>query len=75
MNPGRYLKAGRKTKRTDDLPSPARVRTPRHRSIPLIAVRSHLPRKTSQLTGEPELKSLHFLHVPPYRICGFAGIW
>ena len=40
--------------RTKNTPHPARERTPRHRSIPEIAVRCHLPRKTSQLTAEPE---------------------
>ena len=34
-------------------PLPAREKTPRHRSIPEIAVRCHPPRKTSQLTAEP----------------------
>ena len=49
--------AGMKTveelkKRNKDT-QPARERTRRHRSIPEIAVRCHLPRKTSQLTAEP----------------------
>ena len=35
-------------------PHPARERTSRHRSIPEIAVRCHLPRKTSQPKVEPE---------------------
>ena len=35
-------------------PHPAREKTPRHRSIPEIAVRFHLPWKTSQITAEPK---------------------
>ena len=32
----------------------ARERKPRHKSIPEIAVQCHPPRKTAQLTTEPE---------------------
>ena len=42
--------AKQRTKKTH----PARERTPRHKSIPEVAVRCHLSRKTSQLTAEPE---------------------
>ena len=35
-------------------PPTARERTPHHKSIPENAVRCHPPRKTSQLTAEPE---------------------
>ena len=41
--------------KTNKTPSPhAREKSPRHKSIPEIAVRCYPPRKTSQLTGESE---------------------
>ena len=41
-------------KNAQKTPHLSRERTSRNRSIPEIAVRCHLPRKTSQLPAEPE---------------------
>ena len=51
--PGRNLESDSKTKNQHKTPHSSRERTPRHRDIPEIAVWCH-PRKTSQLTAEPE---------------------
>ena len=52
--PGRYRKLQRNKRKPTTHPHPQPEKTPRQRSIPEIAVRCHLPRKTSQLTAEPE---------------------
>ena len=51
----RVLKIKKEDKTSAKDPHPARETTPRLRDIPEIAVWCHLPRKTSQLTAEPEV--------------------